>query len=61
MERAIPVENVSEVSPRAIKNIVICIIFLVLATAAVILRIWARRIKGSSLCFNDYAVLAALV
>jgi len=61
MERATLVENPPEVSPRAIKNIILGIIFLVLATTSVILRIWARRIKGSSLCFNDFAILAALV
>ncbi len=61
MERASFVENVGQVSPRAIKNIVLCVTFLVLAATAIALRIWARKIKGSFLCFNDYAILAALV
>ncbi len=61
MEHASLVENVREISPRAIKNVVLCIAFLVLAATAVALRIWARRIKSSLSCFNDHAILAALV
>lgn len=61
MDRATLGEDVREVSPRAIKIIILCVIFLALATTAVGLRIWARRIKGSLLCLNDYTILAALV
>lgn len=61
MEHATVTEDVHQVSPRAVKNIVLCVIFLVLAISAVSLRVWARRIKGSSLYCNDYAILAGLV
>lgn len=61
MERASFVEDVRGISPRAIKNVVLCVTFLLLAATAIALRIWARRIKGSVLCFNDYVILAALV
>ena len=36
-------------------------VFLFLATIALAIRIWSRKIKGSDLCLNDYAVLAAWV
>lgn len=37
------------------------LIFGVMATVAVALRLWARRIKKMSLAFNDYAIILALV
>lgn len=61
MEHATVVEDVRQVSPRAVKNIVLCVIFLLFAASAVFLRVWARRLKGSSLYCNDYAVIAGLV
>ena len=36
-------------------------IFLTLATIALGIRIWSRKIKGYDLCLNDYAVLVAWV
>lgn len=61
MEHATVVEDVRQVSPRAVKNVVLCVVFLMFAISAVSLRVWARRIKGSSLYWNDYAILAGLV
>ena len=37
------------------------LIFGILATVAVVLRLWSRRIKKLSLAFNDYAMILALV
>ena len=54
-------ETIGDVSPRAIRIIIIGITFLVLAAIAVGLRLWARRIRNTSLSFNDYAIMAALV
>ena len=54
-------EDTVTISPRASKIIVLGALFLLLAVLAVILRIWARRIKGSALRCNDYAIIAALV
>ena len=48
-------------SPGARKLLVVAVICFVLAAVTVTLRLWARKIKGHRLCFNDYAILAALV
>ena len=48
-------------STYAAEHIVILIVFLSLATSAVGLRIWARRIQKVSLALNDYLILAGLV
>ena len=37
------------------------ILFLILPPIFVALRIWARRLKRTPLCFNDYAIIVALV
>ena len=37
------------------------LIFLVLPPIFVALRLWARRLKRTSLCFNDYAIIFAMV
>ena len=55
------VANVRDISPRAIKLLVISASCFALASGAVALRLLARRIKGCHLCFNDYAILAAWV
>ena len=61
MDHARSLENVLTISPRAIKIIVVAVVFLTLGLFSVALRIWARKIKGQALMFNDYAMLAALV
>lgn len=47
--------------PGGVAILVICIIFLIPAALAVILRLWARRIKRVHLVLNDYLIIAALV
>ncbi|KAK0515948.1 hypothetical protein JMJ35_001982 [Cladonia borealis] len=37
------------------------VLFLILPPIFVTLRIWARRLKRTPLCFNDYAIMAALL
>ena len=37
------------------------VLFLILPAIFVTLRIWARRLKRTPLCFNDYAIILALV
>lgn len=61
MDTAPPQQKVREVSPRAVKVVVKCVVFFVLATITVSFRSWARKIKGLFLCFNDYAINAAFV
>lgn len=46
--------------PGGVAILVICIIFLIPAALAVILRLWARRIKRVHLVLNDYLIIAAL-
>lgn len=55
------ISKFSRVNSRGIALIVVESIAILLAIVAICLRIWARRIKRSVLCFNDYAVLVALV
>ena len=55
------IENTHDISPRALKLLVISASCFALASGAVTLRLWARRIKGCHLSFNDYAILAAWV
>ena len=47
--------------PGGVAIVVICIVFIIPATLAVILRVWARRIKQVHLVWNDYLIIAALV
>lgn len=46
---------------RGITQIIVTTLFLLLATLAVVARVWARRIKTFALVFNDYAAVFALV
>lgn len=48
-------------NPRGVATISICVVFGLLAFAATSLRLWARRLKKTGLCFNDYAIFVALV
>jgi hypothetical protein len=48
-------------NPRAVATISICAVFGLLAFTAIVFRLWARRLKKAVLCFNDYAILVALV
>jgi len=46
---------------RAASLVALCVVFWILAIAAVIFRLWSRRIKSQRLLWNDYACLVALV
>jgi hypothetical protein len=48
-------------SKEGIGTIVLCVVFEVLAIAAMMLRIWSRRLKRTTLVINDYAAVIALV
>ena len=48
-------------SPAGVNLVILFVIFGVLGLTSVILRIYARHIKKTSLAFNDYAAIAALV
>ena len=61
MDHALSVKDTSAVSPRATKIVVVGSVLFALGATSVALRIWARRIKGCSLRWNDYAMLLALV
>ena len=61
MNEASTTQDVRDISPRALKLLVVSASCFALASGAVTLRLWARRIKGCHLCFNDYAILAAWV
>lgn len=61
MNDASTIANVRDISPRALKLLVVSASCFALASGAVALRLWTRRIKGCCLCFNDYAILAAWV
>ena len=52
---------VGEVSPQALKILIISGAFFTMALTAIAFRIWARKIKGHGLSWNDYAMLAAMV
>ena len=54
-------ENVRSVRYGALKLLVVGLSSFTLASVTVALRLWARRIKGHCLRFDDYAVLVALV
>ena len=43
------------------KIIVTCVVLLSLASASVGFRLYGRKLKGKSLCFNDYAIVLSLV
>ena len=61
MNEASTTQDVRDISPRALKLLVISASCFALASGAVTLRLWARRTKGCHLCFNDYTILAAWV
>ncbi|KAL8952039.1 MAG: hypothetical protein Q9222_002026 [Ikaeria aurantiellina] len=61
MESGPPVQGVEGVSPRAVKVIVISVVFLPFAALAIALRLWARRLKRMPLALNDYLIIAAMV
>ena len=44
-----------------IKNVTVIAVFSALATVAVVLRVWARRIQNMPLALNDYLIVLALV
>ncbi|MCJ1419733.1 hypothetical protein MMC32_006089 [Xylographa parallela] len=48
-------------SQLGISVIVLSVVLELLAVIAVILRIWSRRIQGTALVLNDFAILAALL
>lgn len=48
-------------SPLGIVVIAVIASLVALDTAALGIRLWSRRLRGLSLCFNDYAVLLAWV
>ena len=54
-------ENIRSVRYGALKLLVVGLSSFTLASVTIALRLWARRIKGHCLRFNDYAVLVALV
>lgn len=61
MESINPTEHMGELSAGGAKIVTICVMILSLATTAIAFRPWSRKIKGFTLCFNDYAILAAFV
>lgn len=61
MEPASHEDHTHGVTSHAVVIIVVDVLFIVLALVAVVLRTWARRIKGRTLAFNDYAIFSALV
>lgn len=66
MEAVLPREVASQpdnppLTPGAIQIIIMCSVFTPLAICFVALRFWARRIKGQSLAFNDWAMIVASV
>ena len=61
MHAASTEENVRSVRSGALKLLVVGLSSFTLASVIIALRLWARRIKGHCLRFNDYAVLVALV
>jgi len=46
---------------RGIGQIIVTTIFLLLATLAVVARVWARKMMRLALSINDYAAIFALV
>lgn len=54
-------DNQSLGAPYYIKHITVISVFTGLASGAVILRYWARRIQKMSLELNDYLIVLALV
>ena len=44
-----------------IKHVTIIAVFSSLASVAVVLRVWARRIQNIPLALNDYLIVLALV
>ena len=45
----------------AVEIIVVSFVFLFLAVIALIFRLLSRRIQRIKLCFNDYAIILAMV
>ena len=48
-------------SRESLGSIALCSVFEILAITALFLRIWSRRLKKTSMAFNDYAAFAAMV
>ena len=46
---------------RGITELALCILLMVIATVAVILRLVARKVKGNSFAPDDYIIVLALV
>lgn len=46
---------------RARATVAVCIVFMVLATVAVIARFWSRRLKGMKPALDDWLVVAGLI
>ena len=44
-----------------VKHVAIISVFSALASVAVVLRVWARRIQNMSLELNDYLIMLGLV
>lgn len=53
--------SLSTRNPQGTKVMAVSFLFLGIATAAVGLRLWSRKLKKTSLGLNDYAILTALV
>ncbi|KAF7503657.1 hypothetical protein GJ744_003386 [Endocarpon pusillum] len=54
-------EDTSRLSSSGVSLVIVCAVFIVPTIAAVGLRLWARRIQKVSLCFNDHAIVLALL
>lgn len=62
MSHELPREGVRyPISIEGIRVVVVSVVFWVAAIIAVVLRLWSRQIKKTTLAFNDYAVLVGLV
>jgi len=46
---------------RARATVAVCVVFVVLATLAVIARFWARRLKGTEPALDDWLVIGGLI
>ena len=51
----------TRISPTGKRWIATNAVLLALATTAVLLRLWARRLRGKALVLNDYAIVLSLV
>jgi hypothetical protein len=60
-ERFIPISIALSNNPRGTTELIVCIILMVIATAAVFLRLYARKYKGVEFAADDYLIVLALV